>query len=161
MSLLIYRRPNYRSSEREFSIFNNNEESGGGGGTITGDATSDVSVGDLTSGPDQNGHALVVQVDNRGGSIGGNARIDFAASGSVNAQGNGIFQILNFDDGSSGPGTIGGNATINVSAVNLSTAGFLYDTIDNSSGGSITGSAHRFNLLVISPPGRFCRPADR
>ena len=130
-----------------FQIRNESDISGSAGGFIGGDATVDVSVGDLTSGPNVNSHALVVNIDNRGGSIGGSASIDFGATGSVNAQGNALFQIYNFNDGTSGPGAIGGNATINVSAVNLSTAGFLYDAIGNSSSGSITGSANlNFNL---------------
>jgi hypothetical protein len=130
-----------------FQILNETLVAGSPGGSISGDATVDVNVGDLASGPDQNGHALVANIDNRGGSIGGNASIDFVGSGSVNAQGNGIFQILNFNDGTSGPGAIGGNAAMNVNAVNFTTAGFLYDAIDNSNGGSIAGSANvNFNL---------------
>src|SRR5205823_12551137 len=70
----------------------------------------------ITSGPEQDSNALVVQIDNTGGSIGRNAMIDFAASGNVNAQGNAFLQVLNFNDGASGPGTIGGDAVLTVSA---------------------------------------------
>jgi FecR protein len=133
----------------QFSILNNNDGSGSGGGTITGSAVVNVNARNITTSPNGGDfNALVAQVDNRGGHIGGNASVTLAASGNVNAQGNAFLQILNFNDGSSGPGTIGnpvvglGDATLNISAASISTTGFLYDAIDNSSGGSIAGSAN-------------------
>ena len=128
-------------------IFNNNDGSGNGGGTIGGDAMLNVNVANISSGPDLNSNALVAQIDNRGGSIGGDAIINFAASGNVDAQGNAFLQILNFNDGGNGPGTIGGDVTLNISAASISTAGFFYGAIDNSIGGTIGGSANlNFNL---------------
>jgi hypothetical protein len=123
----------------EFSIFNNNDGSGSGGGTITGDATVDVNVGNLTSAPNGDFHALIVQIDNWGGDIQGNAIADFAASGNVDAQGNALFQIYNFNDGGSDGGTINGNAVVNVSAVNISTLGFFYSAIGNDDNGNAGG----------------------
>ncbi|HJW37692.1 MAG TPA: FecR domain-containing protein [Candidatus Udaeobacter sp.] len=122
-----------------FQILNESLVAGSPGGFIGGDATVDVSVGNVAGGPDQNSNALVAQIDNRGGSIGGNAFVNLAASGNVNAQGNAFLQVLNFNDGASGPGTIGGDATINVSAASI-TANFLIAQIDNT-GGAIGGNA--------------------
>jgi FecR-like protein len=124
-----------------FSIFNENLVAGSPGGSIGGDATVDVSLGNITSGPNADFHALVAQIDNRGGSIGGNATIIFGASGNVNAQGNALFQIYSHNDGTSGPGSIGGNATISVGAADISTAGFFYSAIASSGGGFIGGAA--------------------
>jgi FecR protein len=134
----------------EFSILNNNDGSGSGGGTIGGNATVTVDLGNITSsgpsGVDSN--ALVAQIDNRGGDIGANAIVNFAATGNVNAEGNVFLQILNFDDGASGSGTINGDAILNVSAANFSSASFLYSPIDNSRGGSIMGSANLAFVLT-------------
>jgi len=124
-----------------FQIVNDGVVAGSPGGSIGGDATIDVNVGSLTSGPDQFSNAWVVQIDNTSGTVGGNATVNFAAAGSVNAQGNAFLQILNFNGNGSGGGTIGGDAALSISAASISTAGFLYGAIDNSSGGSITGSA--------------------
>src|SRR5262249_801732 len=104
----------------------------------------DVSVGNLASGPDVNSNALVAQIDNRGGNIGGNALVNFGASGNVDAQGNAIFQVLNYNDGTSGPGSIGGKATINLYVggnLNTTQGGFLNLQIANSDGGHIAGDA--------------------
>jgi len=127
-----------------FQILNNND--GSGGGAIASDATLNVNVGSIT-GAHPGANALVAQIDNRGGSIGSNATVNLAASGNVNAQDNAFLQVLNFNDGASGPGTIGGDVTLNISAASISTDGFLHGAIDNSNGGSITGSADvTFNL---------------
>ena len=104
------------SAGAEFDIYNNDHGSGSSGGTIGTDTAINVSLGNITSGPEQDSNALVVQIDNTGGSIGRNAMIDFAASGNVDAQGNAFLQILNFNDGGNAPGTIGGDAVLTVSA---------------------------------------------
>jgi hypothetical protein len=134
----------------QFSIFNNNNGSGSGGGTIGTDATIDVNLGNLTSGPDINSNALVAQIDNRGGSIGGDATITFAATGNIDAQGNALFQIFNFDDGVSGSGSIGGSAILNVSAIDISTGGFLFDAIINSSGSTVGDAISSLSAASIT-----------
>src|SRR5439155_15369716 len=98
------------------------------------------SVAGISSGPDAFSNALVAQIVNGGGSVGGNAIINFAASGSVDAhQGGAIFQILNNDNGNgNGGGSIDGNAEIDVNAANI-TANSLVAQIDNT-GGSIGAS---------------------
>src|SRR5207249_3237890 len=136
-----------------FQILNSDNGIGSGGGTIGTDATVNVNVGNITSGPDVNSNALIVQIDNRGGSIGGNATIDFAASGNVDAQGNALFQIFNENNGSGG-GSIGSDAMINVTAASISTGGSLFATIFNT-GGNIVGNANlNFSLTAdLTPQG--------
>ena len=68
------------------------------------------------------------------GSIGGSAIISLNLTRDLAAQGNANFAIGNQDQGSGG-GTIGSDATINVSAANIS-ANSLLAQIDNT-GGSI------------------------
>jgi hypothetical protein len=129
------------SAGAEFDIYNNDNGSGSGGGTIGTDAAINVNLGNITSGPEQDSNALVVQIDNRGGSIGGNAMINFAASGHVDAQGNAILQILNFNDGGSRPGTIGGDASINVATGgDISAQGNAVFSIYNSDFSSGSGA---------------------
>src|SRR4029077_2140088 len=97
-----------------------------------GGATVNVSAANL------NAVALFDQIVNWGGSIVLGASVTLNLTGDLTTQGDASFQILNYDDGSgSGPGTIVGDTTVNVSAVNFSSAGFLYDAIDNSNDGSI------------------------
>ena len=125
-----------------FTIFNTDD--GSGSATITGSAVINIDAGNITCAPDAlDSNALVVQIKNTGGSIGSNATVNLAASGNVDAQGNAFLQVLNENDGVSGPGTINGDATLNVtSGASFSIAGLLYCAIDNSSAGSITGNAN-------------------
>jgi hypothetical protein len=135
----------------EFSILNNNNGSGSGGGTIGGNATVDVNLGNISSGPNPDFQfSLIVQINNGGGSIGGNAIVDFAALGNVDAQGNAFFQIV-----SSGAGSyIGGNALLNVSMGDFSTTGDLFARIYNDGGGFIGGDAKiNFSANTISTGG--------
>src|SRR5207237_1432360 len=82
------------------------------------------------------------QIQNRnGGTIGGSANLNFSLTGDLTAQGDANFGILNDDEGSGG-GTIGSDATSNVTAANISTGGSLFDTILNNGGGSIVGNAN-------------------
>jgi hypothetical protein len=77
-----------------------------------------------------------------GGHIGGNAIINVVASGAINAGTDAFFSITNNQNGDGPPaGTIGGDATINAGAANISTGGGLFAVIDNSGGGSIGGNA--------------------
>src|SRR5205823_11919336 len=82
------------------------------------------------------------QIDNsNGGSIGSGANVTLNVGGNLTTQGDATFQILNFDDGSgSGPGTIGSDATVDVTANNISTGGALSAGIINF-GGTIGGKA--------------------
>src|SRR5205823_2892495 len=82
------------------------------------------------------------QIDNsNGGSIGSGANVTLNVGGNLTTQGDATFQILNFDDGSgSGPGTIGSDATVDVTANNISTGGALSAGIINF-GGTISGNA--------------------
>ena len=70
-------------------------------------------------------NSLLAQIDNsNGGSIGSGANVTLNLGGDLTTQGDATFQILNFDLGG-GPGTIGVDATMNVTANNISTGGAL------------------------------------
>ena len=125
-------------------ISNDNRDLTGSGGMIGGDANIIFNIGgDLSS-----SQGLVVRIDNSnvgpgsGGLIGSSANITLNVSGNLTEQTNATFQIQN-----SNRGTIGSDATINVSAANISTGGNLDGEIDNFSSGSITESANlNFNV---------------
>src|SRR4029450_7900989 len=102
-----------------FQIRNDDNGNATGGGSIVGDATIDVNVGSLASGPDVNSNALVAQITNTGGSVGSNAIIDFTASGNVDAQGTTFFQVVSNGAGSN----IGGEAGVNCSFGGVSAGG--------------------------------------
>ena len=86
-----------------------------------------------------------------GGSIGGNAVINLTLSGDLTTTGtdpntggvpgNAYFYIANESDVGGSGGFIGSDATINLQAGSISTAGLLDVEIDNFSGGSIGGDA--------------------
>ena len=78
-----------------------------------------------------------------------NALIYVGASNDINIVGAATFQMLNSD------GHIGGNATINVSAANISTGDALEGTIDNSNGGNIgeTPSSILMHLVTVTRQG--------
>ena len=83
---------------------------------------------------------MLAQIDNsNGGSIGSGANVSLNVAGDLTTQGDATFQILNFDLGG-GPGTIGVDATVNVTANNISTGGGLEASVINF-GGTITGNA--------------------
>ena len=136
-----------------------------GGGTIGGNATINVTAANITA------NSLLAQIDNsNGGSIGSGANVTLNVGGDLTTQGDATFQILNFDLGS-GPGrsartprwtspqltfrpaalseaaiinfggTIGGNATVNVTAANIIIGGFFDSRILTHSGASIGGDA--------------------
>jgi len=110
-----------------------------GGGTIGADAIINLNASNVST-----GGVLDVEIDNNGaGHIGGNAALNVAASGNINAQSDAFFDIINNNNGPSGtpPGTIGRNATINLAAANISVGGALDVTINNSNGGTIGGNA--------------------
>lgn len=112
-----------------FTITNNRNSDGPPAGTIAGDAAINVSATSIST-----GGGLFPAIDNSGGgSIGGNANINFNLTGDLTTQGETLFTI----DNSNG-GTIGGNATILVAANNI-TANSLDVQIVNT-GGSIGAS---------------------
>ena len=92
---------------------------------------------------------LDVDIDNpnygvggSGGTIDSDANIAFTLTGNLTTHGAAFFGISNqLQPGGTTGGTIGGDATINVSAHNISTGGALDATIDNSGGGNIGGDA--------------------
>jgi hypothetical protein len=125
----------------DFEIENAGFDDGSGfapGGTIDSDAILDVSAGNMSTGTD---YFNAVIFNDGGGHIGGSAIVNVVAAGGINAGTDAFVEILNGPNGEGTPaGTIGGDATINVSATNISTGGGLYSVIDNS-GGSIGGNA--------------------
>ena len=125
------------------------------GGTIDSDATVNITAANFSVGGE-----LDVDVRNRnngmgsgtgGGSIGGNAVINLTLSGDLTTTGtdpntggvpgNAYFYIANESDVGGSGGFIGSDATINLQAGSISTAGLLDVEIDNFSGGSIGGDA--------------------
>jgi hypothetical protein len=77
-----------------------------------------------------------------GGQIGGSAIVDFGLSGAIAGQTGLAFQIWNFGGGESGAGTIGGDASISVSAGSMSApAAGVVGAILNQNEGQIIGAA--------------------
>ena len=116
---------------------------GPGAGSIGTDATLNIGAGSFTT-----GGAFDVSIYNRdngtgsgtGGSIGGNAIINFNVTNGLQIGGDGDFLILNESLVAGSPGgSIGGDAMINVSAASISTGGAFDAEIDNFSGGSNAG----------------------
>ena len=77
---------------------------------------------------------------NAGGTVGGDAIVDVSASQDISAPGSVLFWVANGNYQNLGPGMIGGNAEVNVSASNISTGDF-FDQILNYGGASIGGHA--------------------
>jgi hypothetical protein len=116
-----------------FSIINSPNGQNTPAGTIGGNATIQANVGSMSV-----GGLLNAVIDNTNGSIGGIAIVNFDLSGAIDTQGDANFQIFNQNNGSGG-GTIGSDATINVTATNIA-ANSLIAQIDNT-GGTIDGNA--------------------
>jgi len=111
-----------------FHIYNN--DAGSGAGVIGSDAAVSVSASNISS------NYLETAISNEGGNIGGSAVIDFGASGNITTVGDALFSIANSS------GTIGSDATMNVSAMAISIGGSLVANISNDTGGNIVGSAN-------------------
>ena len=77
---------------------------------------------------------------NTGGTVGGDAIINVSAKQDISAPGSVLFWVANGNYQNLGPGMIGGNAEVNVSASNISTGDF-FDQILNYGGASIGGHA--------------------
>ena len=128
-----------------FDILNFDDGGVNGGGIIGGNAMVSVSANSLTT---TQGDAGLSIFNGSLGSIGGSAIISLNLTGDLAAQGNANFAIGNQDQGSGG-GTIGSDATINVSAANIS-ANSLLAQIDNTGGsiGGITEGGATINMNV-------------
>ncbi len=74
------------------------------------------------------------------GSVGGNADVVVQAQQNISAPGTSFFTVANGNFQGFGAGTIGGDAVIDVGAVNFST-GMLSDGIYNYGGGRIGNNA--------------------
>ena len=124
-----------------FNIFNSDFSSGSGAGSIVGNATINVSAASITAG------VLFAQIVNLGSTIDGNGTIDVLAPSGIISGGDASITIFNADNHAVGPaGTIGGDATINVNAGDISIIGSLENAIYNtfvqsSTAGSISGNA--------------------
>jgi len=77
---------------------------------------------------------------NTGGTVGGDAIVNVSASQDISAPGSVLFWVANGNYQNLGPGMIGGNAEVNVSAASLS-SGDLFVQIQNYGGASIGGDA--------------------
>ena len=77
---------------------------------------------------------------NASGTVGGDALVNVAASQDISAAGSALFWVANGNYQNLGPGMIGGNAEVNVSASNISTGDF-FEQILNYGGASIGGHA--------------------
>ena len=126
-----------------FNILNGQNGAGTPTGSIGGNAAIDVAAATLSIGGN-----LDSGINNSGGSISGMAQIIFNLAGNLTTQSDALFAIDNSFDGEVTSGTIGSDATINISANNISTGGSLSAAIANSSdlgngviGGTIGGDA--------------------
>jgi hypothetical protein len=84
---------------------------------------------------------LNAAIDNSGGTIGGSANVTFNIGGAFTTTGDASFVVFNSTNVGSGGGTIGSDATINVSAASIFTGGALFAEIFNSAGTPIVGNA--------------------
>ncbi|HEX4667918.1 MAG TPA: FecR family protein [Chthoniobacterales bacterium] len=116
-------------------------------GTIGGEALLSVAVtGDLNAAGDIFADIINTAADHNevltpGGTIGGDATVGVFAGGDIIAGGVGEFAVLNNDlNFLSEAGSITGNASVFVDAVNLTTGGFFQPLVNNTNG-SIGGDA--------------------
>jgi hypothetical protein len=109
----------------------------GAGVVITGKAVIDVTASSITETARANafGSFLISSISNEGGTIDGKASINYAVTGDITVEG-AEFSIKNTvdDESKSGPGSIGGDATIMVKAANITTDFFLNAYIENTTG---------------------------
>jgi FecR protein len=118
-----------------------------GQGTIGGDALLSVAVaGDLNAASDIFADIINTAANHNGvlspgGMIGGDATVIVSAGGDIIAGGVGEFAVLNNDlNFLSQAGTITGDASVFVDAVNITTGGFFQPLVNNTNG-SIGGNA--------------------
>lgn len=107
------------------------------GATIGTDAKVNVIAGGILS-----GDFLDVEIDNNGaGHIGRDAIITTTVSNNISSESDMYFNLLNQANGGAAAGFIGRNASINVSAKNISSGGILDVELINDAGGHIGGNA--------------------
>jgi FecR-like protein len=118
-----------------------------GGGTIGSNAGVTTNIGGNLTASDAEFFIWNYGLAQGSGSIGQNAFIDVNLTGDLNVQGTADFEIINSNDG--GSATIGGDATINVAAANI-TANSLVAQIDNTGGsiGATTEGGATINMNV-------------
>ena len=104
------------------------------GGSIANDATINLTAASLSAGLQE------TFIQNNGGTIGGKAAVTDQISGDAVATNDTFFELLNNDIGS-GAGSIGSDATISLTAANVSTTGNFNEILNNGSGGLINGAA--------------------
>ena len=144
----------------ELGILNNDQRFFNGAGSIGGDAAiifsaANVSAtgffnlvinnaqGSIGGGSSIDAHATGISTDdtffahilNETGQIGQGASVSVATTGAISVGSDAIFEIANPG------GTIGGDATMNVNAANITTGATLFASINNTGGGSIGGNA--------------------
>jgi hypothetical protein len=137
--------------DASFQILNSDNGTGGSPGQIGGNATIDVS-----SGGDFSANSLTGFINDRhGGSIGGSAVVAFNIGGALSTTTDVFAGISTRNDGTGG-GTIGSNATVDISAASVSVGGGFTTFVSTAGGGSITGNASNTvnvagNLVVQGP----------
>jgi hypothetical protein len=106
------------------------------GGKIDGNAFVNLSALNITSNstasgnldPSGDGPSIAVYInDNGSGSIGGVAHVTVNASGDITSAGSAFFGIANGNFMGFGPGSIGGEAVVNVSAANINVGPLFAD----------------------------------
>src|SRR5438270_5293630 len=97
---------------------------------------------------------------NVSGTISGDAVVDVTASQNISSPGTALFWVANGNYQNLGPGSIGGNAFVNVSGANIST-GDLFLQILNYGGALIGGDSFlSVNRIILSGNGTFDSRAD-
>ena len=123
-----------------------------GAATIGTDAKVNVSAGSISS-----GDFLDVEIDNNGaGHIGRDAIITTTVSHNISSQTDIYFDLLNQANGGAIAGSIGRNASINLSAASISAGGLLDVELANDAGGHIGGNA----LLNVQASGTITAQED-
>jgi hypothetical protein len=106
-------------------------------------------AGDLTIGSGFLGNGLTLSIDNSGNNLASGAAITASAGGNLIVNGApGFSAMIN----NSGTSSLGGNATIDVSAFSIATAADFNTTIKNQNGGVIHGDAA---ISIAAPQGIF------
>ena len=113
----------------------------GGNAIVALDAQNIITPSTASGIPGTDTMALEASIyPNASGTVGGDALVNVAASQDISAAGSALFWVANGNYQNLGPGMIGGNAEVNVSASNISTGDF-FEQILNYGGASIGGHA--------------------
>ncbi len=134
------------SGTGEFAVLNNDVRALAAGGTIGGAATVFVGANGISTGT-----LFQPIVNDRNGSVGGDATVTVAVTNDINVGTDTLFTILNLN------GDIGGNAIGNFSARNVTSASSFHFQIFNDAG-MIGGSANllgTFSGAITAPDAEF------